>query len=276
MQKDRNEFYQQSPAGAPAGALMPVAQHDLTSPLLLSADDASDVQLPLSHYVWLVRTHWVKMLAFVAFAVFATAMVTARLTPQYEAKASLYLDRNAAKNLVGQDSQTGTANKGDTDNYIESQRQIVLSDAVLRPVVDQFKLQAALEDPTEDRLLAAKRNDAPIVLKGLTVTRPLNTFMLWVTYRSPDPVRSAEVANAVANSYVNRIFELRRSGSEDTHEVHSGRTGQLEGQDDGLRREGGPTREGTRRHQSRPEDESGFSPIGPADHTVHHRSNGSD
>src|ERR1700683_4893326 len=115
MQKDRNEFYQQAPTGAPGGALMPVAQHDLTSPLLLSADDASDVQLPLSHYVWLVRTHWIKMLAFVAFAVFATAMVTARLTPQYEAKATIYLDRNAAKNLVGQESQRGTAHKGETD-----------------------------------------------------------------------------------------------------------------------------------------------------------------
>src|SRR5580692_3412336 len=188
MQKDRNEFYQQAPMGAPGGALMPVAQQDLTSPMILSADDASDVQLPLSHYVWLVRTHWIKMAAFVAFAVIATAMVTARLTPQYEAKASLYLDRNAAKNLVGQDSQTGSANKGDTDNYIQSQIQIVQSDAVLRPVVEKYQLQAALEDSSEDsRRRAAKLNNAPIVLKGLTVTRPVNTYMLWVTYRSPDP-----------------------------------------------------------------------------------------
>ncbi len=214
MQKDRNDFYQQAPMGAPGGALMPVAQHDLTSPLLLSADDASEVQLPLSHYVWLVRTHWIKMVAFVAFAVFATAMVTARLTPQYEAKATLYLDRSAAKNLVGQDSQSGSANKGDTDNYITSQIQIVQSDAVLRPVVEQYKLQSALTDSSEDsRRRAARLNNAPIVLGGLTVTRPPNTYMLAVTYRSPDPVRSAAIANAVADSYVNRTFELRIKSS---------------------------------------------------------------
>jgi succinoglycan biosynthesis transport protein ExoP len=210
MPKDRNEFYQQAPMNAPGGALMPVAQHDLTSPLMLSADDASEVQLPLSHYVWLVRTHWIKMLAFIAFAVFATAMVTARLTPQYEAKATLYLDRNAAKNIVGQDSQSGSANKGDTDNYITSQILIVQSDAVLRPVAEQFKLQAAAKDSSEEsRRRAAKLNNAPVTLPGLSVTRPPNTYMLAVTYRSPDPGLSADVANAVANSYVNRVFELR-------------------------------------------------------------------
>ena len=99
-------------------ALAPVAMPEIGAPLLLGSDDANDIQLPLSHYVWLVKTHWIKMVAFIAFAVIATAMVTARLTPLYEAKASLYLDRNAAKNLVGQDSQSGSANKGDSDHVV--------------------------------------------------------------------------------------------------------------------------------------------------------------
>src|SRR6202789_1121777 len=131
MPTDRNDFFQQQPLNT-TGALTPVTGSEITSPLLLAPDDASDVQLPLSHYVWLVRTHWIKMTAFIAFAVIATAMVTARLTPQYEAKATLYPDRNAAKNLVGQDSQSGSANKGDSDAYISSQILIVTSDAVLR------------------------------------------------------------------------------------------------------------------------------------------------
>src|ERR1700733_13238060 len=142
MPTDRNEFYQQPPLNNP-GALMPVTGSENPSPLLITPDDASDVQLPLSHYVWLVRTHWIKMTAFIAFAMIATAMVTARLTPLYEAKATLYLDRNAAKNLVGQDSQSGSANKGDSDAYISSQMLIVTSDAVLRPVAEKFKLQPA-------------------------------------------------------------------------------------------------------------------------------------
>ena len=132
-----------------------------------------DVQLPLSHYVWLVKTHWIKMLAFIAFAVIATAMVTARLTPQYEATAKLYLDRNAAKNLVGQDSQAGSANKGDTDAYITSQIEIVKSDAVLRPVAEKFHLQAEVNgDSQDDRRRVARLNAAPVKMAGLTVARP--------------------------------------------------------------------------------------------------------
>src|SRR3569833_3223734 len=136
MPNEHNDF-SQTPA---AGALTQVSPQDLTSPLLINPEEQTEVQLPLSHYLWLVRTHWMKMAAFVAFAVIATAMVTARLTPLYESKASLYLDRNAAKNIVGQDSQSGTANKGDTDAYIASQQQIVQTDAVLRPVAQQFGL----------------------------------------------------------------------------------------------------------------------------------------
>src|SRR6185503_3211205 len=117
MPNEHNDFSQT----APAGALTPIPAQDLTAPLLINPEEPTEVQLPLSHYLWLVRTHWVKMAAFVAFAVIATAMVTARLTPLYESKASLYLDRNAAKNIVGQDSQSGTANKGDNDAYIVSQ-----------------------------------------------------------------------------------------------------------------------------------------------------------
>jgi succinoglycan biosynthesis transport protein ExoP len=213
MQIDRNEYFPQ-PSGVTPVALAPLTMPEAVTPLLLSPDDASDVQLPLSHYVWLIRTHWIKMAAFVAFAVIATAMVTARLTPQYEAKATLYLDRNAAKNLVGQDSQSGTANKGDSDSYIASQIQIVQSDAVLRPVAEKFKLQEEAKDSSEEsRRRIAKLNDAPVQIKGLTVTRPLGTYMLTITYRSPDPAVAARVANAVANSYVDRTFDLRIKSS---------------------------------------------------------------
>lgn len=208
MQNERNDFSQIT-AASNAGALTQVSSQELASPLLINPEEPTEVQLPLSHYLWLVRTHWVKMAAFVAFAVIATAMVTARLTPLYESKASLYLDRNAAKNIVGQDSQSGTANKGDNDAYIVSQMQIVQSDAVLRPVAQEFGL-APFADP---RTAPAKHPDAPVHLKNLTVTRVPSSYMLSITYLSADPVKAAQVANAIAKSYRDRTFELRQEGA---------------------------------------------------------------
>jgi capsular exopolysaccharide synthesis family protein len=210
MQNERNDFSQLTPSGAP-GALTPVSVQDVTSPLLINPEEPSDVQLPLSHYFWLVRTHWMKMAAFVAFTVIATAMVTARLTPLYQAKATLYLDRNAAKNIVGQDSQSGSANRGDIESYITSQAQIVQSDAVLRPVARQFQLPPFAPDPKTSQ--GAKHPDAPVHMKNLTVTRVPNSYMLAITYRSADPVKAAQIANAIAKSYRDRTFELRQEGA---------------------------------------------------------------
>jgi capsular exopolysaccharide synthesis family protein len=214
MQRDPNQPFQQSGA-SPQGALTPYTQQEVSAPLLISADEPEEAQLPLSHYVWLVRTHWIQMCAFIAFAVIATAMVTARLTPLFEAKASLYLDRNAAKNLVGQDSQAGSANKGDTDNYLASQTQILQSDEVLRPVAKQFGLEAAPKDSSEaSRIRTERQNAAPVKLKGLTIQRPANTYLLTITYQSPDPVRASQVANAIAESYLQRTFDMRTDDSD--------------------------------------------------------------
>jgi len=214
MQNDRNEFLSQpgsSLTGMNPGALARAIQPDIkATPQLVAPDDGSDAQLPLSHYFWLIRANWVKMLVFVAFAMIATAMITARLEPKYQSIATLYLDRNAAKNLVGQDSQVGSANKGDIDAYIQSQIQIALSDEVLRPVADRYGLRAVPKDSTEaSRRLAIRQNQAPVQLAGLTIQRPPNTYMVTITYRSPDPVRAADVANAIAESYVTQTFEMR-------------------------------------------------------------------
>lgn len=209
MPNERNDFSQLT-AAPMSGALTPFPVQDLSAPLLINPEEPTDVQLPLSHYLWLVRTHWMKMAAFVAFAVITTAMITARLTPLYESRASLYLDRNAAKNIVGQESQSGTANRGDTDAYITSQMQIVQSDAVLRPVAQEFGLAPFADARTSP---VAKHPDAPVRLRNLTVSRVPNSYMLTITYRSPNAVRAAQVANAIAKSYRDRTFELRQEGA---------------------------------------------------------------
>ena len=46
-------------------------------------------------------------------------------------------------------------------------------------------------------------------LKRLKVTRPPNTYLLLISYRSPDPVLAANVANAIANSYLAHTYEIR-------------------------------------------------------------------
>jgi len=175
---------------------------------------ASDGEgVPLSHYLWILRRHVWKIAAFVVFAVAATVIVSSRLTPVYEATATIDVDRRAPTGVVGQDSQTSTLN--DADQFLATQIKIIQSDAVLRRVVHQYNPEPAVESAQDKALPSADREDAPVLLKKLKVTRPPNTYLILISYRNPSPRLAAEVANAVAESYRDNTFEMRIKSSTD-------------------------------------------------------------
>jgi capsular exopolysaccharide synthesis family protein len=167
--------------------------------------------VPFSHYTWLLRTHFSKMLAFVLLAVVATALVTVRLTPIYESIATLYIDRAAEKDIVGKDSET-SASSNDDDAFLSSQIRILQSDAVVRPLAEKYNLlerEKQITPGKDDPAKVARVRAAPIVLKGLRVTRPPSTFILQIAYRSADSNVATEVANGVAASYIGHIYDIR-------------------------------------------------------------------
>ncbi len=45
------------------------------------------------------------------------------------------------------------------------------------------------------------------------MTRPLNTYLLNINYRSPDPKLAADVANAVANQFVQHTYDIKMKNS---------------------------------------------------------------
>ncbi len=163
----------------------------------------------LSQYLWVVKRHRWKLLGFVIFSVIATVIVSKRLTPLYESTAVIDIDRQTPAAVLGNES-TAAVNSADAENYLTTQEQIVQSDAVLRPVVEKYHLMApALRKLAKDPLLSSRLKDAPIELHGLKVTRPLHTFLLLISYRSPDPQLSADVVNEIARSYIRHTYDIR-------------------------------------------------------------------
>ena len=170
--------------------------------------------VPLSHYLWILRRHLWKMLAFVATCLFATFIVSARLQPVFESTATVDVDRQAPSEVVGEDS-TRTAAPSDADQFLATQVKLIQSDAVLRPVAEEYHLlsregQTNSASAEREQLLA----EAPITLKRLKVTRPPNTYLLLIRYRSPDAHLAADVANAIANSYLLQTYDLRIRSAE--------------------------------------------------------------
>ena len=169
--------------------------------------------VPLAHYLWILRRQRWKILAFVFATVTATLIISARLTPIYESTVTVDIDRQMPSAIIGQDAARAPMN--DADQFLATQVKLIQSDSVLRPVAQQYHLldlEKDASDVTPEKSSEAEE-DAPILLKKLKVTRPPNTYLLLISYRSPQPRLAADVANAVARSYVEHTYNIRFKSS---------------------------------------------------------------
>jgi capsular exopolysaccharide synthesis family protein len=171
-------------------------------------EEQEEPAVPLSHYLWIVKRRRWEILSFIGVAVIATVIVSARITPIYESTATIDIDRQEPSSVVGQDSSRSAA-LNDSDQFLATQLKLIQSDSVLRPVVQRFKLPARdIEDRSKENT-TARAEEAPIKLKRLTVKRPPNTYLVLISYRSSDPQQAADVANGVAESYIENTYNIR-------------------------------------------------------------------
>ncbi len=204
----------QMPVETPADAANTRSMPAFSSPFNSAQDfEPASPSLPLSHYLWILRRHLRKMLGFVAASVLLTFVISARLKPTYESSATINIDLQAPSDVVGQ----GAANPMttvDSDIFFTTQMRLIQSDAVLRPVAEQFQLigggdPQSIADVQKTQALVS----APIFLGHLYVTRPISTYLLQISYRASNPQLAANIANAVANSYLAQIYNLRTRSS---------------------------------------------------------------
>jgi capsular exopolysaccharide synthesis family protein len=168
---------------------------------------------PISHYLWVLAKHRLRIAAFVVAVVTATFLVVSRVTPVFESTATMDIDRQTPTGVIGQEASRAALN--DSDQFIATQIRLIQSDSVLRPVVEQFDLikpepiGGVFDFLSPARGPAVASSDRPVVLKDLKVSRPSNTYLLQIHYRSPDPELAAKVANAIANSYLEHTYNIR-------------------------------------------------------------------
>jgi polysaccharide biosynthesis transport protein len=170
-------------------------------------DEPEESKIPLSQYLWILKRYRWRILGFIAAAVISTLIISARLTPIYESTTTIDIDRQTPQGVVGQDATRGAMN--DADQFLATQIKLVQSDSVLRPVDQRFHLRELEHQSTE----GPRAEDAPVGLKQLKVARPPNTYLLQISYRSPDPQLAADAANAIAQSYLEHTYNIRLRSS---------------------------------------------------------------
>ena len=177
----------------------------------LRLSDPAESQRPLTFYTQIVRRHWVTI-ALVSTALTALVVLVCALAPPiHVGSATIAVDRQAAPETIGDDRLLTT---GD-DQFMATQQSLLLADTILRPVAERYDLLQREHQlrrfwfwhytPEKERAI----RNAPIQLKHLKIERTPNTYLITISYRDRDPQVAADVANAIADSYLRNIFETR-------------------------------------------------------------------
>lgn len=169
--------------------------------------------LPWTEYLRIVRRQVWKIVIFVALCTGLTYVVSVTLKPRYRATAVIDIDRTAPASIVGEDLNRRVEST-DLDEFIWTQVRLIQSNSVLRPVVEKYRLLVSQQKTEGGNSLTAQGELAgPIDLPRLSVKRQPYTYLISISYESSDPKLAADVANAVANSYIEQTFDIRARSS---------------------------------------------------------------
>ncbi|MGO9262252.1 MAG: GumC family protein [Bryobacteraceae bacterium] len=193
------------------GRNLPVSMGVYHTPNLVPEIEAGPEAVPLSHYLWILKRNWWKIMLFVVCSVAGTLALSSRLVPMYESTATVDIDRQMPSGVIGQESMRTMAN--DSDQFLATQAKLIQSDSVLRPVAEQYQLTRFDSDLKDANQGKTGLEDAPVLLTKLKITRPPNTYLLLIGYRSTNPRLAADVANAIARSYLEHAYTIRFKSS---------------------------------------------------------------
>jgi capsular exopolysaccharide synthesis family protein len=154
-----------------------------------------------------IRRRWIMLLA-VAGALFVAAIILiSMMTPQYSATAKVRLD--PSRNPM---ASTGTQARAElAPEAIETEVTAIRSADLARAIVKDKGLANDPEfaDALKDAPASALANSdtraalvASAILARLSVDREKLTYVLNITFRSTNPVKAAEIANAFAQGYI--------------------------------------------------------------------------
>src|ERR1017187_1763845 len=174
----------------------------------VAAEETEPESVPLAHHFRTILRHKWKIAGMVAVCTVSAFVVCKRLTPIYESTATVDVDLRMPAGIIGQDATQSSA--ADAEQFLTTQINTIQSDSVLRPVAEDFGLRPPRKAP------AGGKGPTPDVFEGppealpdLRVVRPPSTFLLKISYRSVDPRLAANVANAVAKSYIEHTYDVR-------------------------------------------------------------------
>jgi capsular exopolysaccharide synthesis family protein len=175
--------------------------------------------------VEIIRRRWIPIA--ISFGLVFAAGVTAffLMTPQYDGVATIKIDPSRDSVLSSTDDSSKSVTPD--QSLIDTEVQLIQSSATSDQVVEDLKLYRygglgeALRSHTGQpgqTLDQIKQNISRALRSQLKVERQRGTYLVQVTYTSPDPQAAAAISNAFANAYINKALKSRSSNADEQSE----------------------------------------------------------
>lgn len=185
--------------------------------------DIKEQELDILSYIRMVQNHK-RLIAFIAVLFIVTAFIyTYVQTPQYRASTSINIEMTNPNLLPAQDAIIQDVRHR---SFFDTQERLITSRTLARRVIEDLDL---LRDPPARSFslrrtitgLFRKQDDSPPdperrmqgaisgLLANINVDRIGNTNIIQIRYSHPDPHKAAQIADAIADQYINLDVERR-------------------------------------------------------------------
>ena len=168
-----------------------------------------------------INKHRVLILACMLISVTLTGIAAFRMTKMYEGVTRIAINRETSDILNGKNNEM--SDSGDDYDYtvtLDTQAKIIESDSLALTVIQRLHLEqdpffaktAHLERlPGTDPTTESQREVSLVrtFLANLSVEKVPHTRLIEIHYSSPNPKLSAEIANTLANEYIEQNFKTK-------------------------------------------------------------------
>ncbi len=143
--------------------------------------------MELSDYVRILRKNWLVIVIVTLLGIGAAGVYSLTRTPQFEAASTVFVSTQSSDSI--QDLQQGNTF---TLARVTTYTNLVSTPIVMNPVIAKLGLKTT----------------ATQLAENVTASSPLNTTLITITVTDPDPVKAANIANALGASLTSAVESI--------------------------------------------------------------------
>ncbi len=158
--------------------------------------------MELSDYIRILRKNWLVIVVLTLLGLGAAAGYSLTRTPIYESSSTVFVSTQAGS-TAAELQQGSTFTQARINTYVG----LASTPVVLNPVISDLGLKGTSAD----------------LAKDVKVSAALNSTLITIAVSNPDPVRAADIANAIATSLATAVPQLEPEAADGSSPVRLSR-----------------------------------------------------